>query len=67
MKMKFSYVPVVYAIILLVLSVGYGNGQVTSLDKYIKEYRSLRNGLFNYIGRSDTDSSYLWNLKRQVR
>lgn len=42
------------------------DAQRTFLDKFINEYRSLRGGLFKYIGRSDTESSYYWNLKRQV-
>lgn len=47
--------------------IGMINAQRTYLDlKYINEYRSLRGGLFKYIGRTDTDSAYLWNLRRQV-
>lgn len=42
------------------------DAQRTFLDKFVNEYRSFRGGLFNIIGRSDTESSYYWNLKRQV-
>lgn len=42
------------------------NGQRTSLDKYLNEYRVFRNSLFKYIGRSDTTSAYIYNLKRNV-
>ncbi|KAJ6645952.1 Phospholipase B1, membrane-associated [Pseudolycoriella hygida] len=38
-------------------------GQVTFLDKYRPEYRSLRNTLFNFIGRTDGSGSYYANLK----
>lgn len=41
------------------------NSQRTSLDKFIIGYRALRYGLFKLIGRSDTDASYLWNMKRR--
>lgn len=50
----------------IILDVKPVNAQRTFLDKFINEYRSLRGGLFKFIGRSDTDSSYYWNLKRQV-
>lgn len=39
--------------------------QKTSLDQYIKEYRAIRGSLFKLIGRSDTESAYLWNLRRE--
>lgn len=42
------------------------SAQRTILDKFINEYRSFRGGLFKFVGRSDTESAYLWNLKRQV-
>lgn len=50
----------------ILLDVKPVDAQRTLLDKFINEYRSLRGGLFKFIGRSDTDSSYYWNLKRQV-
>lgn len=50
----------------ILLDVKPVDAQRTLLDKFIMEYRSLRGGLFKFIGRSDTDSSYYWNLKRQV-
>lgn len=50
----------------ILLDVKPVDAQRTLLDKFIKEYRSLRGGLFKFIGRSDTDSSYYWNLKHQV-
>lgn len=40
--------------------------QRTFVDKFINEYRSFRGGLFNFVGRSDNEAAYLWNLKRQV-
>lgn len=42
------------------------NAQRTFLDKFINEYRTFRGGLFKFVGRSDTDSAYIWSLKRQV-
>lgn len=39
--------------------------QRTSFDRYIKEYRAIRSSLFKLIGRSDTESAYLWNLRRE--
>lgn len=57
----------VYILVLLVFcDIRTTNAQRTVLDNFINEYRTLRYGLFKFIGRSDTSSSYLWNLKRQV-
>lgn len=58
----------VYIIIslLLLCYIRQTNAQRTILDKFINEYRALRGTLFKFIGRSDTDSAYIWNLKRQV-
>lgn len=51
---------------LIVCEIGKISAQRTILDKFINEYRSFRGGLFKFVGRSDTESAYLWNLKRQV-
>lgn len=42
------------------------SGQVSYLDNYLTEYRTLRNSLFQLIGRSDGPRSYNWNSKKQV-
>lgn len=53
-------------ILLVAFSVfAIAGSQRTSLDQFINEYRALRNGLFKFIGRSDTDASYLWNVRRR--
>lgn len=52
--------------VLIVCEIGTISAQRTILDKFIDEYRKFRGGLFKFVGRSDTESSYLWNLKRQV-
>lgn len=52
--------------VLIVCEIGKINAQRTFLDKFITEYRTFRGGIFKFVGRTDTDSAYLWNLKRQV-
>lgn len=52
--------------VFIVCEIGKISAQRTILDKFINEYRSFRGGLFKFVGRSDTESAYLWNLKRQV-
>lgn len=52
--------------VFIVCEIGRISAQRTILDKFINEYRSFRGGLFKFVGRSDTESAYLWNLKRQV-
>lgn len=43
------------------------NGQKTSLDsKFIYQYRAIRSSLFKFIGRSDTNAIYNYNLKTSV-
>lgn len=53
-------------ILLLFCDIRTAHAQRTVLDNFINEYRTLRYGLFKFIGRSDTSTSYFWNLKRQV-
>lgn len=54
-----------FAFVVILASFICVQAQRTSLDRYINEFRSFRESLFRIIGRSDTDSAYLWNLKRQ--
>lgn len=57
----------VYIVILLLFcDIRTAHSQRTILDNFISEYRVLRRGLFEFIGRSDSSSAYYWNLKRQV-
>lgn len=42
------------------------SGQISSLELLRPHYRKLRNGLFSFIGRTDTDWAYEWNRKRGV-
>lgn len=57
----------IYIIAFIILcEIGAVHSQRTFLDKFINEYRKFRVGLFKFIGRSDTDAAYQWNLKRQV-
>lgn len=53
--------------VFVVCEIGTISSQRTILDKFIDEYRKFRGGLFKFVGRSDTESAYLWNLKRQVK
>lgn len=56
-----------FVVLIVILSNGKNSlGQRTSLDNFIKEYRSFRTGLFNFVGRTDTDATYMWNLRRKV-
>lgn len=69
MKLSFKRMLTIYVYIiclLIVCEIDTINAQRTFLDKFINEYRIFRGGLFKFVGRSDTDSAYLWNLKRQV-
>lgn len=57
----------VYVIVLLLFcDIRTAHAQRTVLDNFVNEYRVFRRGLFQFIGRSDTSSSYYWNLKKQV-
>lgn len=42
-------------------------GQTSKLEKLLPTYRVVRNLLFDFIGRTDTDWAYRWNLKRKVK
>lgn len=42
------------------------SAQISSLELLRPQYRKFRNGLFKYIGRTDTDWAYNWNVKRGV-
>lgn len=64
-RIKMNFPKPLIILILLSVIVIIVNSQRTSLDAFVKEYRILRNGLFKFIGRSDTNESYLWNMKRR--
>lgn len=57
-------IAIVYLIICCHISTIHA--QRTFLDSFINEYRKLRIGVFKFIGRSDNDAAYKFNLKRQV-
>lgn len=52
--------------LLIMWNTGAISAQRTFLDKYIHQYRTFREELFKFVGRTDTEASYRWNLKRQV-
>lgn len=52
--------------ILLICATVIVCGQITFLDNYITSYRKLRTNIFHFIGRSDTETAYKWNLDRGV-
>lgn len=64
--MRFMFASLALMSVGSLLMVNVALAQVTFLDKYLSEYRSLRHSLFNFIGRSDGQRSYNWNLKKQV-
>ncbi|XP_031640385.1 phospholipase B1, membrane-associated [Contarinia nasturtii] len=68
MKVSFKRLITIWAYIIglmIVSKISTVSAQRTFFDKFINEYRSFRGGIFKFVGRSDTEAAYLWNVKRQ--
>lgn len=54
------------AMVIVLSCCNYAQGQATILETFTPLYRLYRYTIFDFIGRSDGEWSYRWNLKRGV-
>lgn len=64
--MKFLFNAALTSIAYLIWTENRCVAQITFLDKYRPTYRFLRSSVFDFVGRTDTQWAYKWNLDRGV-
>lgn len=64
--MKLTFVTGIISILSSIWTKHECLGQITFLENFRPTYRFLRSNVFDFVGRSDTQWAYKWNLDRGV-